>query len=421
MGEERKNKFLIKRSNVPGKIPDPTALTLGELALNTNDVKLYSKDSSDVVKEIGWDKLSLNGGTINGDLIVSGDMTSDNFIGNGSQLTNVPDNFTTQSVFDSSTNIATFSTVNDPSAYTLDLGILDADITSTIWAEESDVLTNGGEEWSFGNGAIGPTRLYTLFDGEIKKMFIHSEQQGTLVTIDVILDGVVVGTGVFNSNGVYDFPTPITFTEGQAIGFRTNNVVGTWLDNRTGVGLIQKVKGLKGPKGDNGGSTDQNGLTFISDFTSISSSGQNFPSTTNGVLLANDALGGVTRPKPNGVFNYDSTNFWFDVSNLFSSTGAVACSVQFRVKLVPLAGNGFFDVEVVAYGDRNNIPGSQLFSNSNGLVRAQPTTGLPANPAPIFNILASENVDVLRVFTYSQNNNEQVELNLFQVDYKLYF
>jgi hypothetical protein len=44
--------FKIKQSAQSGKIPDAASLVQGELALNTADQKLYSKDSSGTVFEI---------------------------------------------------------------------------------------------------------------------------------------------------------------------------------------------------------------------------------------------------------------------------------------------------------------------------------------------------------------------------------
>ena len=45
----------IKRSNFPGKVPKTTDLELGELALNTNDGKLFTKkdDGAESIVEIG--------------------------------------------------------------------------------------------------------------------------------------------------------------------------------------------------------------------------------------------------------------------------------------------------------------------------------------------------------------------------------
>jgi hypothetical protein len=42
----------IKQSALPGKIPSGESLVQGELALNTADHKLYSKDSAGVVFEV---------------------------------------------------------------------------------------------------------------------------------------------------------------------------------------------------------------------------------------------------------------------------------------------------------------------------------------------------------------------------------
>jgi len=68
----RQNTLLIKRSNVIGKIPPLTGLTIGELALNTADAKLYTLYTSGTtgateVKQIGWDRISRTGDTVYGD------------------------------------------------------------------------------------------------------------------------------------------------------------------------------------------------------------------------------------------------------------------------------------------------------------------------------------------------------------------
>ena len=70
----RKNTFLLKRSNVPGKVPSPGDLQLGELALNTADAILYtSGTTANSILPIGWDRLStLSGGTVNGNVTING-------------------------------------------------------------------------------------------------------------------------------------------------------------------------------------------------------------------------------------------------------------------------------------------------------------------------------------------------------------
>lgn len=67
----RKNTFLIKRSNTPGKIPTSGDLQLGELALNTADVILYaSGTTANSILPIGWDRVARTGDTMTGTLYV---------------------------------------------------------------------------------------------------------------------------------------------------------------------------------------------------------------------------------------------------------------------------------------------------------------------------------------------------------------
>jgi hypothetical protein len=79
----RQNTLLIKRSNVPYKVPPLSGLTLGELALNTADAKLYTLFTSGStgateVREIGWNRISRTGDTVTGDFVFNGniDVTS---------------------------------------------------------------------------------------------------------------------------------------------------------------------------------------------------------------------------------------------------------------------------------------------------------------------------------------------------------
>lgn len=73
----RQNTVLLKRSNVIGKIPPLSGVSIGELALNTADAKLYTSFTSGTtgateVRQIGWDRLSVeSGGTVNGDVIIN--------------------------------------------------------------------------------------------------------------------------------------------------------------------------------------------------------------------------------------------------------------------------------------------------------------------------------------------------------------
>lgn len=98
----RNNTLLIKRSNVVGKVPSLSGLTLGELALNTADSKLYSlytggDTGSTEVRQIGWDRLSISGGS------VTGSISATTFYGNGQYLTGINDYYVTGGTYSSGT------------------------------------------------------------------------------------------------------------------------------------------------------------------------------------------------------------------------------------------------------------------------------------------------------------------------------
>lgn len=67
----RQSTFLLKRSNVAGKIPTSGDLLLGEMALNTADVILYtSGTTANSILPIGWDRVARTGDTMTGQLNV---------------------------------------------------------------------------------------------------------------------------------------------------------------------------------------------------------------------------------------------------------------------------------------------------------------------------------------------------------------
>ena len=74
------NTVLLKRSSVANSAP--TSLAYGELALNYTDGNLYYQNASNVVTVIASNKF----------LTVTGNVTANYFIGNGSQLTGITAN-----------------------------------------------------------------------------------------------------------------------------------------------------------------------------------------------------------------------------------------------------------------------------------------------------------------------------------------
>jgi hypothetical protein len=68
---QRQNTLLLKRSNVIGKIPPISGLTLGELAFNTADTILYGSFTSGTtgateIREVGWNRIHRTGDTVTG-------------------------------------------------------------------------------------------------------------------------------------------------------------------------------------------------------------------------------------------------------------------------------------------------------------------------------------------------------------------
>lgn len=73
------NKITIKRSSVPGKVPAAGDLDYGEIALNYADGNLFFKNSSNTVSTIASTQF----------VSVTGNVTGNYFIGNGSQLSGI--------------------------------------------------------------------------------------------------------------------------------------------------------------------------------------------------------------------------------------------------------------------------------------------------------------------------------------------
>ena len=76
---QRQNTLLLKRSNVIGKIPPVSGLTLGELAFNTADTILYGSFTSGTtgateIREIGWNRIHRTGDTVTGNFNFFGDI-----------------------------------------------------------------------------------------------------------------------------------------------------------------------------------------------------------------------------------------------------------------------------------------------------------------------------------------------------------
>ncbi|MEM7738374.1 MAG: hypothetical protein AAF267_21570, partial [Deinococcota bacterium] len=93
--------------------------------------------------------------------------------------------------------------------------------TQTVLAEENGPLatsTNGGFQWSFGNGAETPQPqgMPVLFGGAITKLALETDGAGT---VEVYLNGTATGITITEPESVKTVNIPVS--EGDVINFRT--------------------------------------------------------------------------------------------------------------------------------------------------------------------------------------------------------
>lgn len=123
----RDTRFLIKRSNVPGKIPTNGDLLLGELGLNTADAILYtSGTTANTILPIGWDRVSRTGDTMTGGLFTT--FLSATSV-SATTYYNLPTDIYTTGVTVSNSKVD-FNNINNLSAYTINFSGININVIS---------------------------------------------------------------------------------------------------------------------------------------------------------------------------------------------------------------------------------------------------------------------------------------------------
>ena len=125
---------------------------------------------------------------------------------------------------------------------------------TTVWAEENNSFnsgTNGGFQFSFGNGATSNNGLTMGYACSAINLTWSSNTAPTGVTVELYLNDV--GTGqvatVTGTSGVFNFPTPVAIVEADRIMFRTLTGSG---GSKVVIGVTLETEGVKGEKGDQG-------------------------------------------------------------------------------------------------------------------------------------------------------------------------
>lgn len=203
---ERQNRFKLKRSNVSGKIPTISDLFLGEVALNTADVKMYADYTGGAtgateVRQIGWDRISRTGDTMDGNLTINGELTvtgntslkstnvselfssgsitATTYYGDGSNLTGINDIYTTGGTRIGSTIY--FDRNDTLSAYTVTLGAGSGDVTAASNLQDNSIIRGDGG----GKGVQDSGVIISDSDGisGVTTLDITGSQAGHLLTI----------------------------------------------------------------------------------------------------------------------------------------------------------------------------------------------------------------------------------------------
>jgi len=171
----RKNTFLLKRSNVVSKVPSLGDIQLGEIALNTADAKLFSTYTGGLtgateIREIGWDRVKdgVNNGGANE--VFSGKSGTDLYFrtisgGTNTTVTTIGDIIKIDSTGGGSGDnfYVTGFTYNDANTFTISRNGGLGDLTSTINTVTG--LTINGTLDITGDLNVTGTTFYTNITG----------------------------------------------------------------------------------------------------------------------------------------------------------------------------------------------------------------------------------------------------------------
>lgn len=112
-----------------------------------------------------------------------------------------------------------------------------------IWAEENATLANNAYEWSWGNGATGTTiGIPIAVESDLIAVSFNAETFGTSLTMEIHRNGSNQYNASFPSNNSVDtLVSPVRYTVGQRLSFRTGTLVGSFTDARVCAWLREVV------------------------------------------------------------------------------------------------------------------------------------------------------------------------------------
>ena len=119
--------------------------------------------------------------------------------------------------------------------------VLDAQVQSLsqltvfpIWAEENGPMATDAYEWSWGNGAVGTDiGVPVAIDCEMFACTLNADVFGTSASMRIERNGIDVATPLFTANNeLVTEVTPVLYSAGDRVSFRTGTVTGSFTDGR---------------------------------------------------------------------------------------------------------------------------------------------------------------------------------------------
>jgi len=123
-----------------------------------------------------------------------------------------------------------------------------------IWAEENGALDSNQSEWSFGNGATGNIGITLAEDWEVYAVTFQADVSNAAATQFqmeimnfatgvIVLDSIVLPNQgqINNFSSSVTLTTPLNFSAGDVLGFRTDIETGVVSDGRVAAWLRRKV------------------------------------------------------------------------------------------------------------------------------------------------------------------------------------
>lgn len=185
----RKTTFLLKRSNVPGKVPPASGVTLGEILLNTADAVLYtSGTTANDILPIGWDRVHRTGDTMTGTLYLpslsgtslSAQTLNIQTLGSGTSINNLG--------IDSNGNVVTgtSTTFTGLTANTIYTDYIDLNTNYTGATTQGRLSwDNGTGTLNIGVGDVGGT-LIDLQVGQEEVVRVYNSESTTLQKGEIV-------------------------------------------------------------------------------------------------------------------------------------------------------------------------------------------------------------------------------------------